>query len=301
MNENINLTIDLKRRMEEISKEQASKIDPKNGTSIAFLQYFGVAGWESVKKEIRNADEKMSANNERYSPKVAREMNISIEAERDRTIKEIEKNVNGYINRKIDEREKRIDQSELLRMRESGKELLQYIRTLLELGYEPSEREWKLWGEQFAGNIAEQKVFSALAKTKGKTILLANNPEKSIENLETFRQMANIATSDLKNADNSITALSFLKIDPNSPLGKLIHEIDTDIASIIPAEKLTVLKRLKDAKENAFDKNNVKLSVKIGSFIDKNIDKLATPQEINEALYAEAEDFIKQGMTATRE
>ena len=300
MNE-LQFATDLNKRMVEISKENASRIDPKSGTSIAFLQYYAIAGWEEVKKTVQEAEVKIKANNERYAPRVAQEMNLPIITERDEKISSIEKNVNGHINSKIDERIKRIAETEILPMRQSRKELLQTIKTLLDFGYSPSEREWKVWGEQFAGNNLEEKVFTALAKTKDITILPSTDSEKSIEKLEAFRQMANTATKDLKNADGSIVALSFLKIAPNSPLGKLIEDIDTDMASIIPAEKLTVLKRLKDAKQNAFDKNNVTLSVKIGSFIDRNIDRLATPQEITESLYAEAEQYINQGMTAKKE
>ena len=56
----------------------------------------------------------------------------------------------------------------------------------------------------------------------------------------------------------------------------------------------------KDAKENAYNKDNVMLAVKIGSFIDKYADELATPEELKESRYAEAEEFIQRGMAAKK-
>lgn len=300
LNNLTNLTFPLKKRMDEISKSAAMEIDPKNGSTVAFLQFYVKAGEEEVKKLKRAAEDKKSANNEMYAHKVAQERNQPIDAELNEAIKAIKENVRNHVNSKLDARVKQIRTFEVLPMRESRKELLHTITELLNMGYNPSEHEWNLWGEQFAGNALEEKYFETLAETKDITIITSFDAEKSIERLELFRQMANIAINNLENDDN-LTAASFLKISKDSPIGKLIEEIDSDISSIIPAERLTLLQRLKAAKEHAYDKDNVQLSVKIGSFIDKNIDRLASPAEVNEALYAEAEQFISQGMTATRE
>lgn len=299
MNE-FRFTAEIKERTDEIAKKEALKIDPKNGTSIGFLQYYVIASWEVVKRKKQEAEEKINANNETYAPKVAEEYNAPIIAELNEAVKAIKENVRNHVNGKIDAREQRINTTRNMPIRDSQMKLLQTIRMLTDMNADIAENDWKTWAEQFAGHYLEEKVFASLAKTRDITILPSFDPVKSTENLETFRQMANYTIDRLENAEDNITALSFLNVSQTSPLGELIQQIDSDIASIIPAERLTVLKRLKDAKKNAYDADDIALSVRIERFIDKNADKLASPEEINESLYAEAEDFITQGMSAKR-
>ena len=297
----LGLSSELFKRSQEISKANASNITPKTGSSIAFNKYFCKAGLERVKNLQAEAKSKISANTERYSDKVAQEINQPIVSELTEAINSIKTILRDHVNKNIDARIQRINETRNVPVRESSMKLFQTIKMLLDLGADISESDWKSWGEQCAGHYLEERIFGSLAQTRNITYIQSFDPEKSIERLEHFRTMANIAINHLDNADENINAASFFNDNPNSPLAKLINDIDTDIASIIPAERLSVLKRLKDAKENAFDKNDSALSVRIGMFIDKNIDKLATPEEISESLFDEAESFIKQGMTATKE
>lgn len=291
---------DIYKDAKEISKAKASAIDPKTGTTTRFLQYFVIAGVDAIKKLKAEKEPVIKANSERLAKKYADEANAPIFAELNDSIKAIKDSVRTHFNKGIDAREEQNNRSRIMPIRKNSMELLQTIRMMIDLDVDIPEANWKLWGEQFAGYPTEELVFTGLAKRKDIDIIPSSNPDRSHEQLETLRKMGNIAIDYLDHPEDSVTALSFLNDNPNSPLAKLMCEIDSDLASIIPAEKLTVLQRLKDAKEHAYNNDDVRLSVKIGSFIDRNIDKLATPEEINEALFAEAEDMIRQGMTAKK-
>lgn len=292
---------ELLKRSQELSKAEASTITPKAGTSVLFNKFFCKAGSEEIKRLQSEAETKISANKERYSEKVAGELNLPIITELNESIQAIKNTVRSRVNENIDARVQRINETRSIPVRDSRMKMFQTIKMLLDLNADISEGDWKAWGEQCAGHYLEEKIFESLANTRKIPVVPTINPEKNIEQLETFRAMANNTIDHLDNVDDNLMALSFLNDNPDAPLGQLVNEIDNDLASIIPAEKLTLLQRLKDAKQNAFDKDNVTLSVKIGNFIDKNIDKLATPEELVEPLYTEAENFIVQGMSAKRE
>ena len=300
MNNDFRFTSDLLNRARELSKAEASEINPKKGTSISFQKFYIKAGQSLIKKLQQETEPKINANNERFVKKVADAENAPIKAELNEAIGKIKDNVRNTVNKNIDARIQQINLSRKVPVRTESLKLLQTIKMLVDIGAEISKSDWGTWSELFAGHYLEEKVFAGLAKGKGIDIIPAADPEKSIERLESFREMANQTIDHLDDSDASIVSLSFLSENPNAPIAKLINEIDSDLASIIPAEKLTVLQRLKDAKENAYKKDNVMLSVKIGSFIDKNMDKLATPEELNESLYAEAEQYIQKGMSAKK-
>jgi len=299
MADNMRLTLDINKRATERAKAEASEINPKSGTSTRFYQYFVIEGREAIRRLQEEAEPKITANNERFVKKVADVENAPIKAELNDKIKVIKDYVRNKVNSGIDARIQRINASRSIPVRTDSLKLLQTIQMLVDMGADISETDWKMWTEKFAGHYLEEKVFAGLAKKKGIDILPASNPERSIENLETFRDMANHTIERLDNPDGSLYALSFVSLT-NKGLNELMEQIDSDLASIIPADKLTVLQRLKDAKEHAYNKDNVELSVKIGSFINRNIDKLATPEEMQESLYAEAEEFIQKGMAAEK-
>ena len=98
----------------------------------------------------------------------------------------------------------------------------------------------------------------------------------------------------------SLMLLSLLSENPNSPIAQLISDIDSDIATIIPAERRTVLKRLKEAEKNAYDTDNLILYTRIKGCIERNLNELSTPEELKDALYEQAEDFISKGMNAKK-
>lgn len=291
---------DIYKDAKEISKAKASAIDPKTGTTTRFLQYFVIAGVDAIKKLKAEKEPVIKANSERLAKKYAEEANAPIYAELTDGSNAIKDSVRTHFNNGIDAREEQNNRARTMPIRKDSMELLQTIRMMIDLDVDIPETNWKLWAEKFAGHPNEELVFAGLAKRKDIDIIPSSNPDRNHEQLETLRKMGNIAIDYLDHPEDSVTALSFLNDNPNSPLAKLMSEIDSDLASIIPAEKLTVLQRLKDAKEHAYNNDDVRLSVKIGSFIDRNIDKLATPEEINEALFAEAEDMIRQGMTAKK-
>ena len=299
MSDNIKLTLDIRSITDKKSKEDALKIDPKFGTSASFIRNFVISGATAIDKLKADKEPEIKSNSERLSKKYADEANAPIIAELNEGISAVKNKVRTQVNQSIDKRIQQINYSRIIPIRENSWKLLRTIEALINMDADISESDWKLWAEQFAGHHLEERYFATLAGRRNITVLISSDPEKSIERLETLRDMANKTIDHLDDHRNSVVALSFLK-SGNSALTKLMDEIDSDMVSIVPAEKITLLQRLKDAKENAYNKDDVALSVKIGSFIDRNMDKLATPEEINENLFQQAEDFITQGMSAKR-
>ncbi len=278
-------------------KTEASKINPKAGSTVSTNKYIIVIGKERIKSLQKEAEQKMSDNNERYSSKVAQELNAPIKADLSKEITTVKNIARKAVNSNLDAREKRIDETRVTPIPNEVMERIQTFRMLIDLGAKIPERDWTLLGEQVAGHYLAEKAYIALAKSQDITVIPTVDLDKSVERIEQFREMANNAIDNLDNPDANLTAFAFFS-DKNEALDSLIDEIDSDVSTIIPAKRRTVLERLKDAKEHARNKDDYSLSAKIGLFIDRNMERLAEPQELTDALYSEAEDFIKQGMSA---
>ena len=294
---NLTFVAEQKERMEKGIENDVSQIKPKAGSTIATIRYRIIGGKNRIITLKKEAEKKKSDNNERYSTKVAQELNAPIEAACNNEIMAVKNDLRENVNGNLDARIKRIDETRVIPIRPEVMENFQTFRMLDDLGAEIPERDWELLGVRVAGHYLEEKAFIALAKSKGITILPTTDLDKSVERIEQFKEMANVAIDHLENPEDNLTAFAFFS-EKNDALSALIDEIDSDVSTIIPAERLTVLQRLKDAKEHAWNKDDIKLSVKIGMFIDRNLEKLSTPEELQDALFAEAEDFIKQGMSA---
>ena len=297
MSSEFRFSTELLERSREIMKENAKQIKPKAGTTVATNRYLILAGKDLLKRYQAETNEKISANNERYSVKTAGELNEPIKAELQNNIKLLKDTVRKSVNGNLDARLKRIDETRVIPIRSEAMGKIQTFKMLIDLGAKIPQRDWELLGEYCAGHYLEEKAFIALAKSQDVHIIASTNLDKSAERIEAFREMANKAIDNLDNPNDSLTSFAFFN-EQNEALNALMDEIDTDVSTLIPAERLTVLQRLKDAKEHAYNKDDIKLSVRIGMFIDRNMEKLATPEELNDALYSEAEDFINQGMSA---
>lgn len=297
MRNEFSFSTELLERSREIMRENARQIKPKVGTAVASNQFICIAGKEKINRLKKEASEKTSANNERYSVKTAKELNAPIEAELQNGIQVTKDTVRKLVNDNLDARIKRIDETRVIPIRSEAMGKIQTFKMLIDMGAEIPQRDWELLMEHCAGHYLEEKAVIALAKSKDILIIPSTDLDKSAERIETFREMANKAIDKLDNPDDSLASFAFFN-ERNEALNTLMDEIDTDVSSMIPAERLTVLQRLKDAQEHARNKDDYSLSAKIGIFIDRNMERLATPEELNDALYSEAEDFIKQGMSA---
>ena len=297
MSNNLSFFAELKERADEIRKALAAETKPKAGSTIATNRYLILSGKEKVKSLQKEAEQKIADNKERYSSKVAEELNAPIKADLSNAITAVKDTVRNIVNGNLDARIKRIDETRVTPIRSEVMEKIQAFKMLIDLGAKIPERDWALFSEQVVGHYLEEKAFIALAKSQKITILPSVNLDKSVERIEQFREMANIAINCLDKTDDSIASFAFFHKN-NTALESLIDEIDSDVSTIIPAERRTVLQRLKDAQEHARNKDDYSLSAKIGLFIDRNMERLATPEELTDSLFSEAEDFIKQGMSA---
>lgn len=290
---------EIRERAREIDKAKASDIAPKSETTFGFLHSYVVAGRNMISGFKAEKERVIKENNETYAKKVADEKNAPLIAELKDDIQKIKDLIRTRLNNTIDARINKINSSRKLPLKEESKALIEKIKLMLDSGVVPTEQDWKSWVEVVAGDTDGERIFAALASKNGVDVLPSSDREKTIEDCEAFRQMGNIAIDYIDHPNDNITAMAFFK--PGDAFMELMESLDSNPEFIIPAERLTILQRLTEARENAWKKDNVKLYVAIGRFIDDNKEALATPEELKEALYAEAESFVQQGMTAKKE
>ena len=124
---------ELLKRSQELSKAEASTITPKAGTSVLFNKFFCKAGSEEIKRLQSEAETKISANKERYSEKVAGELNLPIITELNESIQAIKNTVRSRVNENIDARVQRINETRSIPVRDSRMKMFQTIKMLLDL------------------------------------------------------------------------------------------------------------------------------------------------------------------------
>ena len=293
------ITIELLAKSKELQKQRASEITSKAGTSIDSARYRAIAGLNMVEGLQNNATQKCNENNERYSVKVANELNAPIKAELSDAIKKIKDICSQHINNVVDSHIQQLNTFKMIPLTAKMRDQFETLKMLMEYG-KVSADDIKLWNNEFVGHYQAEQLFSAMAEKHGFDVIPSIDSETSRERLEQFRSMALNAISHFDNPNDNILSMSFFSDNPNSPIAQLISDIDSDIAVIIPAERRTVVDRLKEAEKNALETDNVMLSAKIRSFRERNLNELSTPEELKDSLYEQAEEFITRGMSAKK-
>jgi len=286
----MNLTLSNSARA--IKKEMTKGITVKSGTSTEMLCNFIRFGFKMVSDKKVNTDAMISENNANLSKVLADEKNAQLMKE----YKEFADDTKAVINSRIDEvmsaKREKVRQYTMLPPSDRQMKLLQ----LFEMRQDKIDSyELELFMSEMATNYQASRIFEKIADEKGITFVPPWVPAKCNERLNQFENIARMTVNKMDDPYNDPLALSFLKSE-NGTLFQLLCEIDTDFATIIPADIVTVYKRLTQAQKRAYDNDDVVLSVRIENFIDKHKSKLATPEEINEELYQQAEDLITQSL-----
>ena len=294
------LTEQMNHRAKEITKKLAAEVESKIGTSVDSIKLYCEAGLHIVEHMKAEAEKQISANNERYSVKVAEELNSPIQNALKEEIKTIKEMLQLNTNKQIDSRLRQISSFVTKPISEDNKRDFETLKLRMDYGEKMPTEELQLWGEKFAGNYQAENIFAGMVKKYGITYIPSINIDKSRDNLEQLRLMATRAINHIDNVNSDLIALSFFNNNSDSPFAELCRSIDSDIASIIPVERLTVLERLNDAQRKAYAKDDVRLSVDIDSFIRRNRTELANPAGMDASLYNEAENLIQQSENAKK-
>ena len=166
-----------------------------------------------------------------------------------------------------------------------------------------SDDEWLMFAAAFANNYQILSCFKHLGDQHNKKIILPVNPTETKQNIEKFVEAARMAVSyiDVPNqAPDRYTCLEFYKDFPNGQIDALIDTINDSLLQYVPDKYLSLSDELEKAKNRAFDNDCVRLSSKIGVFIDRNKSMLDKPEEITEDIYSTAQDLISKGMSAKK-
>ena len=292
--------IKLSEKQKAIYKDLSKNVSIKNGSSMESIRELVRICVSNVNNKKAEVNAKINENNDNLSKRLADEANNKLQEE----FKQYTDDMITILSRRCAEffDAKRNTVTKFIKNMPSDA-LWKKLQFIKDFGDLLDKEEWEVFitDPDIASNYYASKIIQKEAERHGIDYVIALNYNRLMDKINDIEIMVNNSIPHIADSQNSLNLLSFISENANSPVSQLIADIDTDLASIIPADRLTVLQRLKNAKQTAYDKNNVKLSVKIGSFIDRNIDKLATPEEINESLYAEAEKFIEQGMNAEKE
>lgn len=291
--------IRLSEKQKAIYKDLSKNVSVKSGSSMEFIREFVRIGLNHVNSKKAEINAKINENNDTLSKRLADEANSKLQAE----MKQYADDIRTILSNRSAEffEAKRNTVTHFIKQMPSDA-LWRKLQFIKDFGNLLNKEEWEVFitDPEIASNYFASKIVQKEAETHEIDYVIALDYNKLMGKINDIETMVNNSIPHIADSENSLTLLSLVSENPQSPVSQLIADIDSDIASIIPAEKLTVLQRLKDAKENAYNKDNVMLSVKIGSFIDKHADELATPEELKEPLYAEAEQFIQKGMSAKK-
>lgn len=292
------LSIELSNAERAIYKDLSKQMAARTGSSADFIRSLVRIGHNMVQNKKTEINVKIDENNDTLSKRLADEANEQLKSEIEQYIIDIKTVLSKRASDFFDAKKNSVNQFIKQMPSDNLGEKLKYV---CEYGHLFSKTVWEVFitDSDITGNYIAQTIVQKMAEKNGIDYVCPFNYERVMEKLNDIETMTTNSINNLDKGD-SLTLLSFISENENSPVSKLIADLDSDMSTIIPAEKLTVLKRLKNAKQNAYDQDAVELSVKIGTFIDRNIDRLATPEEINNDLYAQAENLINQGMSAKK-
>lgn len=289
---------ELTAKQKEIMQSIAKGITVKPGSScdsIRSIVRFGFIAYEQKKQETQR---KVAENNDTLSKRLADEKNAVLQRE----LKQHASDMKAALHRKTAElfEAKRKAVTEYVKQMPSDNlnRKLQYIQNYGSL----FDRElWEVFitDPEIVSNYLACKIVEKVASDNHIDFYSTPQLHKINENIDDYEEMVK-SSIDRIDVEHDIILGSLISENPESPVQKLINEIDTDIATIIPAPQKTILKRLKDAEQHAYNESDFRTSARIKIFLEDHGKVLATPEEIKESLLNEAEQLVTQGMSAKK-
>ena len=281
-----------------VYKELSRNVSIQKGSSAEYIRGFVNTGYEMLKHKKEDINKQINHNNDTLSTKLADEANSKLKQElADSTdnMKKILSEVSAEFfmakRNAVTEFIKQIPSDSLDRK-------IQYIK---DYGHLFDKSVWEIFitDPQIASNYLASKIVEKLAEENKIDYVIKFRPERTFEMIDQLEMMVNTSIAHIDN-DDDLYLMSLISNNQNSPISQLISELDSDYATIIPAEKLSLFKRLGQAQKKAYDNDDIRLSVTIERFMENHKSELATPEEINEELYQRAEDLISQGMATKK-
>ncbi len=289
---------ELTAKQKEIYQSIAKGITVKPGSSAESIRSIVRFGFILDQKSKSEKQRKIAENNDTLSKRLADEANTVLMQE----MRQHTSDTKMVIKRRTAElfKAKRDAVTEYVKRMPSDdlNRKLQYIQNY---GSSFDKELWEIFitDPEIVSNYLACKIVEKIADENGVEFSSAPKLSKILEKISDLEEMVDSAINRIDD-EHDIILGSLISESPDSPVSKLINEIDTDLATIIPAPQKTIMKRLKDAEKHAYDVSDFRTSARIKIFLENHGNTLSTPEEIKEDLLKEAEDLVTQGMNAKK-
>lgn len=289
---------ELTAKQKEIYQSIAKGITVKPGSSAESIRSIVRFGFILDQKSKSEKQRKIAENNDTLSKRLADEANTVLMQE----MRQHTSDTKMVIKRRTAElfKAKRDAVTEYVKRMPSDdlNRKLQYIQNY---GSSFDKELWEVFitDPEIVSNYLACKIVEKIADENGVEFSSAPKLSRILEKISDLEEMVNSAINRIDD-EHDIILGSLISESPDSPVSKLINEIDTDLATIIPAPQKTIMKRLKDAEKHAYDVSDFRTSARIKIFLENHGNALSTPEEIKEDLLKEAEDLVTQGMNAKK-
>lgn len=306
MEKSINF-IEAIKRGQQILREQSVNITPKEGTSLISIRKLIDNMGKIASGHRMETEKKIAYNNDQLSARLASEANSKLREEHRQYVDGLKAVATQKLNEAIEAKKDAVKRFSSVPPTDKQ---LRLFQTAQMLDYKLRDYEWRILIDETATNYLASRILAKVAdgqkNDEGKPleIIPAFNPERVLDNLDIYASMAKKAIDALDDLDSSLLGKSFVADSrPNDGINKIIDNIESSFGAVVPAEKMSILKRLRDAKDNAFNNatsdnpEGISISSKIRMFIDQHERELATPEELQESLMNEAESLIASGMS----
>ncbi len=279
----------------EMRKEMAKLTPAKPGTS-AETPRNRIRAATILNSRIKGECERKKADNyDKLSKRLADEANFRIDKDRKNYTKQLQDFTNGMNKQWFEEKKSIVMRNMSQIPTGEAHDILHFANNF---GDMLDKNDWKMLisNPKVVANPFASRVMEKIASKYGIDCVSAPDLQKTLDRLSDYESMLENAVARIED-ENDLVVMSVLSGYPDSPVLKLISEIDTDLATIIPDPKQTILQRLKDAEKKAEDAKDFSLYARIKVFRESNEKSLATPEEMKDELFSQAESLIAQGMS----
>ena len=285
-------------KQKEISQEIAKSITVKPGSTMESIRKTLIAGFTTLKRMLGELDRRIADNNDKLSKHRADEANAVIEREKKQYIADIKTVLKRLTGVKFEAKRQAVTDHIRQMPSDALNQKIQFINTF---GSMFDKETWEIFltDPEIISNPLACKVVGKMANEHGIEFVSAPDLHRTLERIDDYETMINNAIEHIEDEHN-LVVMSVLSGYPDSPVKKLESEIDSDLNTVIHDPKDTVLQRLKDAEKTAEEAKDYKLYAKIKVFRESNEKALATPEEIKDELFSQAESLIMQGMSAEK-
>ena len=280
-------------------KEAFHKLDTVSDSKSALASYrvFVIKSDEAIRTKRASLDKKIKAITERYQPSVANPMISELRT----TFNNERKATQNRLNERLDEMlQAKEEACRKYVMTPPSADQLALLQTLkMRNAKEITSEEWNMIVSSLSGNYQCASVLSTIAKESGKEFVPPFSPTDGLEDIKQFRARADYAIRNIGDLENSYIGMEFLAVDnPDTFTSALIKKLDTEIATTVPSPSVSIIGRLKDARNHALHVGDMDVFNAIANFIIGSGDQLQTPEEQEIALMEKAEKMIALGMNA---